>query len=114
MKKLGYLLSVICLVLICVGCGASERYADKVNAAAEANEHYTYSQVIEDLGEPVTDLTTGQGVNLISGVAIWIKGCDSYEKAKAKYDEGQTVYSLTITFALNNAVSATWSEWQPE
>lgn len=96
-----------------VSCGISEGYADKINKAAENDDHITYSEVIKKLDEPQINTIISIADNH-NGAGTWIKGCDSLEEAKEKYDEGKTVYMLVITFMNNKATSATWSEWTPE
>ena len=85
MKKLGLLFSLICLTLICVSCGVSESYAKKINKAAEKEDYYTYSEVVDDLGLETFALGTS-GV----GVYFWIDGCETLEEATQKYEEGKT------------------------
>ncbi len=56
---------IISLIMVVVFVGAalvacsniSQSYADKINKAAENDEHITYTQVLEDLGENAVDVT---------------------------------------------------------
>jgi hypothetical protein len=111
MKKVLYLFTMFSFLFLFAGC-VSERYANKVNKAAKNNEHYSYSEVIDDLGDATIDATAGG--KYATGIAVWVKGCDDLEEAHEKYEDGKKLYSLTITFTAGKAVSATWSEWQPE
>ena len=111
MKKVLYLFTIFSCLFLFAGC-VSESYANKVNKAAEKNEHYSYAEVIDDLGEATLDATAGG--KYATGIVIWVKGCDYLEEAQEKYEDGKKLYSLTITFAAGKAVSAKWGEWKPE
>ncbi len=115
MKKFTALLLVLFMALVLVGCaGVSESYAEKVNKAAEADEHLLYADVIEDLGEAQIDLAGDVPFVGVSGICTWLKGCEDVTEAKAKVSNGETVYALTITFGGDKALSASWDEWKPE
>ena len=94
MKKIVSLaLVVVMLVCVLASCGnISESYAKKINEAAANKEHYTYSQVIEDLGgkEKVADLTITV-LGSTSGTVIAVKGCSNWDEIEDKIDEGETV-----------------------
>ena len=53
-----------CCMLALASCSnISESYAEKINKAAEAGEHYTLEKVKEDLGDEAVDITVvGSGV----------------------------------------------------
>lgn len=109
MKKLGLLFSMFCLGFLLISCGVSESYANKINKAAEKGDHYTYTEVVDDLGE-ATVAVGAAGI----GVYFWIDGCDTLEEATQKYDAGKTVYCLRVNFNLKKqAVEASWTEWTP-
>ena len=113
MKKIVSLaLVVVMLVCVLASCGnISESYAKKINEAAANKEHYTYSQVIEDLGgkEEVADLTISV-LGVASGTVIAVKGCSSWDDIKAKIDEGKTVKGIVVVIAANKAISAEYRE----
>ncbi len=110
MKKTIRMLSmVLALVLLCSAFTAcsniSEDYASKVNKAAESDEHYTYTQVLEDLGEEAVDLTLVK-----TGVIIAVKDCKSIDDIKARLDEGQAVQGIIVTLVGGKAISAKYRE----
>ncbi len=109
MKKLSLLVLFLFAAFLLVGCGVSESYADKVNEAAEKDEHLTYKEVIDDLGVGTIDLTV-----LESGAVVWVKGCDDLEEAEQKYEDGKKLEALTVTFVGGKATKASWDEWTPE
>ena len=97
---------IIGCVLALASCGKiSESYAKKINKAAEADEHYTYDQVKEDLGENAVDITI-----LKSGVIIAVKGCETLDEIEDKLDDGKTVKGIVITVVAGKATSATYKE----
>ena len=107
---------IISMVLVCVllacsmltlaSCGnISESYADKINKAADKKEHYTYDQVIEDLGEDAIDITV-----LKSGVIIAIKGVSSLDELEDKIDEGKTLKGIVVTILAGKATKAAYKE----
>lgn len=105
--------SVILACLLLVGCvlsmascsKATESYAKKVNKAAEEGEHYTYDQVMEDLGDEAIDITLFK-----SGVIIAVKGCDNLDEVEDKIDDGKTLKGVIITIAAGKAISADYRE----
>ncbi len=105
MKKLLRRISVLFAlvgVLVLVSCShVSQSYADKINKAADNNEHYTLAQVKDDLGDEAVDLTA-----LNTGWIIAVKGCKSVEDIKAKLDEGKEVKGIIVTITLSKAVRA--------
>ena len=116
MKKLGLLVVFLFTLFMLVGCGVSEKYAEKVNKAAEKDEHLTYTEVIEDLGDPIIDLTGDAsfiGVGK-SGACTWVKGCKTKEDYEAKIEAKEVYYELTIVFSDGKATKATWTERNAE
>ncbi len=114
MKKIYAILVALVLVLSLTSCGKiNEKYADKVNEAAEAGEHYTYDQVMDDLG----DNAVWVGAELLgshNGVIYAVKGCKTWDEIEDKLDEGKTVKGIIVTILNNKAVSAKYSEIEPE
>ncbi len=111
MKKIVSLVLVaVLMVLALVSCSnISQSYADKINAAAEKDEHILYSQVKEDLGEDIADITVTL-LGSTNGAVIAAKGCKSVDDIKAKLDAGETVQGIVVTILNNKAVSAKYKE----
>ena len=103
-KVISAFLSLVLLagmVFTLASCNISESYAEKINKAAEAGEHYTYEEVLEDLGEDAVDITAVK-----TGVIVAVKGCSSLEDIKAKLDAGDEVKGIVVTVALGKATGA--------
>ncbi len=102
MKKLLKRISVLFAlvgVLVLVSCShVSQSYADKINKAAEKDEHYTLADVREDLGDDIVVDTPL--------LVIAVKDVESLEDLKAKLDEGKEVKGITVTFVLSKATHA--------
>ena len=107
---------IISMVLVCVlllgsmlalaSCSnISESYAEKINKAAEAGEHYTLEKVKEDLGDEAVDITV-----VGSGVVIAVKGCTSLDELEDKLDNGEKLEGIVVTFVLGKATAATYKE----
>ena len=106
MKKVLSLVLALSLVFMLASCGnISESYAKKINAAADKNEHYTYDQVVEDLGDNAIEIAI-----LGTGVVIAVKGCESVKDIREKIDNGETVKGIVVTMLANKAMSATYKE----
>ena len=106
MKRILALVLALSLVFMLVSCGKiSESYAKKINAAADKGEHYTYDQVVEDLGDNAIEIAF-----LGTGVVIAVKGCESVEDIKEKIEDGKTVKGIVVTMLANKAMSATYKE----
>ena len=110
MKKILSAVLACVLILGCIftlaSCGKiSESYAKKVNKAAEAGEHYTYDQVMEDLGDNAVDITL-----LKTGVIVAVKGCETLDEIEDKIDDGKTVKGIVVTVVAGKATSATYKE----
>ncbi len=118
MKKTLQIVSLM-LVLVCmfslVACSnVSQKYADKVNKAAENGEAYTYTQVMEDLGDEAIDVTADLPIVGRNGFIYAAKGCKSYDDIKAKIDAGEQVEGLTIVIAGGKATDASYGVINPE
>lgn len=110
MKNITKILAlVLVLSMTCVifaSCGnISESYAEKINKAAEDGEHYSYDQVVEDLGENAIEIAF-----LGTGVVIAVKGCESVEDIAEKLDNGENVKGIVVTMLANKATAASYKE----
>ena len=104
MKKIFAILVALVLVVSLASCSkVSQKYADKVNKAAEAGECYTLAQVKEDLGDEAIEVIVPV---INTGVVIAVKGCESYDEIKAKLDEGKETKGIIIVIAGGEAKSA--------
>ena len=104
LKRLSLFAVVIAFVLSLASCSkVSQKYADKVNKAAEEGECYTLAQVKEDLGDEAIEIILPV-VN--TGVVIAVKGCESYDEIKAQLDEGKETKGIIIVIADGEAKSA--------
>ena len=103
-RRLSLLAVVFVFVLTLASCSkVSQKYADKVNEAAEAGECYTLAQVKEDLGDEAIEIIIPV---INTGVVIAVKGCESYEEIQAKLDEGKEAKGIIIAIAGGEAKSA--------
>lgn len=109
MKTLKLFSSIFAMFLALVllaGCNISQSFADKVNKAAEKDDHYTYAEVIEKLGKDnVVDLTI-EVVGYRSGVVIGVKGLSDKEELEKKFDEGKEVPGIVIFIENGKAIKA--------
>ena len=106
MKKILALVLALSFVFMFASCGKiSESYAKKINAAAEKGEHYTYDQVVEDLGDNAIEIAL-----LGTGVVIAVKGCESVSDIKEKIEDGKTVKGIVVTMFANKATAASYRE----
>ena len=112
-KLLTALLSLtLVFALFLTGC-VNQGMADKINEKAQSEEGYSYAQLINDYKDPTIDLTaTVLGVT--SGVVIYVNGCKTADEVEAKYENGETLNAVYVTIALNNVVSAEFTEYSPE
>lgn len=103
-KVISAFLSLVLLagmIFTLASCNISESYAEKINKAAEADEHFTYEQVLEDLGEDAVDLTFAK-----NGVIVAVKGCASLDEIEDKLDNGDKVEGIIVTIVLGKATAA--------
>lgn len=105
-KRLSVLVAVVALLFSLAACSnVSQKYADKINAAAEKEEYITYGQVKEDLG----DEAIFYGVEILNnanGVIIAVKGCTSQEQIDEKLEAGKELKGIYIVILNNKATSA--------
>ena len=87
----------------------SEKYAEKINKAAEVGEHYTYEDVKKDLGEDVVDITVTV-MGSTSGVLIAVEGVSSLDELEDKIDNGETVKGIVVTILNSKATKAVYKE----
>ena len=112
MKKSIRIISLVLLLALVasvfVGCSnATESYAEKINNAAKENKHYTYQDVIEDLGDEAIDITADL-FGSVNGVIIAVQGCKSMDEIEDKIDDGKDVKGVVIIIAGSKATSATY------
>ena len=107
MKKILSLALLLALTLMMlVSCGnISEGYAKKINKAAEKGEHYTYDEVLEDLGDGAVTVGTKY-----LGLVVAVKGCDSVEDIEEKLEDGKTLKGIVVTIAAGKATAAEYTE----
>ena len=110
MKKIFKAMLAVLTVIVLAGCSkVTEGYAEKINVAAVKEEHYTYVQVVEDLGMPQVDVTV-ELFGSRNGWALWYAGYDTAEEAEAALEAGKTVASITITVVDNKVTKAVYEE----
>ncbi len=110
MKKIYAILVALVLVLSLTSCSkVSQKYADKVNKAAEAGEYYDIEKIRKDLGDEAVEV-----LFLNNGFVYAVKGCESWDEIEDKLDAGKTVKGLIITIANGKATAAKYDEIQPE
>lgn len=103
-KVISAFLSLVLLagmIFTLASCNISESYAEKINKAAEADEHFTYEEVLEDLGEDAIDITI-----LKTGVVIAVKGCSTLDELEDKLDNGDKVEGIVVTMVAGKATGA--------
>ena len=105
-RLLSMLLVLVTLCLCFASCGKiSEKYAEKINKAAENKEFYTYTDVIDDLGEEAVDFTDSV---THTGIIIAVKGCKTNDDIKDKIETGEEIKGIIVVFVAGNAISATY------
>lgn len=104
MKKLFGLFALLGVLLLASCSNVTEKYATKINEAAEAGEHYTVEQIRDDLGDEAVELLVFN-----SGVIYAVKGCESKEEIQALIDAGEEVEGITIVVLNGKAQSAKYS-----
>ncbi len=107
-------LTLVIVMLICTlaSCGSiSESYAEKINEAAKNKEHYTYSDVVDDLGgkDKVIDYTIDL-FGSVNGTVIAVKGCKNWDEVEDKIDEGKTVKGIVVVILNGKATGAEYRE----
>jgi len=106
MKVLSLMLVIVMLMCSLASCGnISESYAKKINKAAEDGEHYTYDQVVKDLGENAIEIAF-----MGTGVVIAVKDCKSIDDLNKMLESGKTVKGIVVTMLANKATSASYKE----
>ncbi|MBQ2717288.1 MAG: hypothetical protein IJF75_01650 [Clostridia bacterium] len=109
LKLVSVMLVLVALCSIFAACSkVSQGYADKINKAAEDGEAYTYTQVIEDLGDEAIDVTTDLPIVGRNGIIYAAKGCKTWDEIQAKIDAGEKVEGLTIVIAGGKATDASY------
>lgn len=97
---------ILCCIFTLASCSnATESYAKKINLAAEKGEYYTYTEVLDDLGDEAIDLTVAK-----NGTVIAVKGCTNWDEIEDKIDNNETVKGIVILMALGKAISAEYRE----
>ena len=99
---------LVASVLTLASCSnATESYAKKINDAAAEDKHYTYDEVMEDLGDEAIDLTLS-ALGSHSGTIIAAKGCKNWDEIEDKIDAGEDVKGVVIVILGNKATKATY------
>ena len=108
-KKFSLVTLLLVAVLSLASCANLEKYADKINKAAEKNEHITYSEVMDKLGDDAIDYTVTV-LGSTNGIVIKVKGCANWDEVKAKLDDGKTVKGIVVTIFNSKATAAEYRE----
>lgn len=115
MKRIISVFLACMLLMTCVFSLAScfgninQKYADKVNAAAEKKDPFTYEKVLEDLGgkEEAIDATIDLGfLGGIKGMIIAVKDCKTLDDLKEKVEAEDTIDGLVVTIDNGKATAA--------
>ena len=105
-KRLSLFAVLLAFVFTLASCSnVSQKYADKINKAAENGEHYTLTQVKEDLGEEAVSIIVPV---INTGVVIGVKGCTSVDEIKAQLEAGKETKGIIIVIAGGQATSASY------
>lgn len=109
LKRFGLLSIAFVLLLTVVSCGGvNQKYADKINQAAEAGENISYSEVVKDLGsEKIINGVFGEG-QLATGAIICVKGVTTQEDLQAKIDAGKDLKGIVVVILGGKAISASY------
>ena len=107
MKKIVTLIMVcVLMVSLLTSCSnVSASYADKVNKAASEKQHFTYSDVVEDLGDEAVSMVIGTA-GYESGIIVAVKGVTTKDELEALVDSGEKVEGLIVVIAIGKATSA--------
>jgi hypothetical protein len=101
MKKLLGVFALLSVLVLAACSNVTQKYADKINEAAAAKEHYTVEQVREDLGDEAIDVNL-----LVGGAIIAVKGVTTLDELEDKIDEGKEIKGIIVYYALGKATKA--------
>ena len=112
-KVLALLACSLAFVFALASCSnVSQSYADKINEAAKNNEHISYDDAVDALGDECVDFTLAV-LNNHTGALIAVKGVkkDEYEaKVKnATAEEAEKLEAIIIVVLLDKCTSATYT-----
>ena len=109
MKKFFVFFALLFAVVGLVGCSkVSQSYADKINEAAKADEHITYQEVLEALGDEAQDYTITV-LGSTNGFIYAIKGVTTKEEFEELRDSDEPTECLIITIGNGKATGAKYS-----
>ena len=109
-KKFSLVFMLFACLLSLVSCANLEKYASKINKAADKDDHITYAEVVKKLGKDnIIDATT-EVFGFRGGVIICVKGCQSWDDVQAKLDAGKKVEGIYITILNSKATHAEYRE----
>ena len=119
MKKV-FKLSMVSLIALfalftLVGCaGINADFAAEINEKAKVDEHYTYGDLIDKLGDPTVDVSGSISIGGLevkpTGVAVWVDGYENMDDVEEALEAGKTVPTLYVTFVNGKAASAEYEE----
>ena len=109
MKKLFVFFALLCAVVGLSGCSkVSASYAEKINVAAAKEEHITYAEVMEALGDEAQDYTVTI-LGSTNGVIYAIKGVTNKEEFEELRESDKDTECLIITIINNKATAAKYA-----
>ncbi len=109
MKKLFVFFALLFAVVGLTGCSkVSASYAEKINVAAAKEEHITYAEVMEALGDEAQDYTVTI-LGSTNGFIYAIKGVTTKEEFEELRDSEEPTECLIITIANGKATGAKYS-----
>lgn len=105
------LVALFALFTLASCAGINQGFADEINEKAKVDEHYTYADLIDKLGDPTVDVSGNLGGLIgVTGVVQWSKGYDSLDAVNEALEAGKTVPTLYVTFLNGKATSAEYKE----
>ena len=105
------IVALLALFALTSCAGINQGFADEINKKAKVDEHYTYAELIDKLGDPTVDVSGNLGGIIgVTGVVQWSKGYDSISEVNAAISEGKTVPTLYVTFLNGKATSAEYKD----
>ena len=109
MKKLFVFFALLFAVVGLTGCSkVSASYAEKINVAAAKEEHITYAEVMEALGDEAQDYTVTI-LGSTNGFIYAIKGVTTKEEFEELRDSEEPTECLIITIGNGKATGAKYS-----
>lgn len=114
LKKFFVVLAVLALTITLAGCGfesKAQKLDDEFKAQQEAGKiTMTFEEIEDKMGKATIDEGSFELGGIVTGVFIWIDGCDDYEDLEELWEKEESAAGLIVSVVGGKVTSVDYVE----